>query len=289
MRWIEAKLVTIIEKGRRNARRTHKESDLERLSAALGTAFNLRLARALRSKVALFVEGDDMTVLRRFAKTLGLTSLVTGTGVTIIPLKGYSRWDQVSPFAWLSQNLLPEALTIFVALDHDYRPKQVSKQIEANFATEGVIAHVWDRKELENYLLTPRVISRISGSPQEKVIEFLDEITLAMEDDVFGKMLFERIKIEKSAERHESSVTASFKREFDSLWADRQFRLDSCPAKDVISGLNNRLSENGYKTVSRRSLAYKHGVGDIAQEMASFLRTVEAVTVEGSIALERAH
>ena len=285
----DPKMVTIIEKTRRHARRTHKESDLERLSAALGTAFNLRLARALRSKVALFVEGDDMTVLRRFAKTLGLTSLVAGTRVTIIPLKGYSRWDQVSPFAWLCQNLLPEALTIFVVLDHDYRPKQTSEQIETNFAAQGITAHVWDRKELENYLLTPRVISSISGSPLEKVIEFLDEITLAMEDDVFGKMLFERTKIEKSAERHESSVTADFKREFDSLWTDRQFRLDSCPAKDVISGLNTKLSENGYRTVSRRSLAYNHRVGDIAQEMASFLRTVEAVTVEGPIALERAH
>jgi len=273
----------LIEKAGRSARRAHEESDLELLSAALGTAFNLRLARVLRSKVALFVEGQDMTILRRFAKTLGLTSLATGTGVTVIPLKGYSRWSHVSPFAWLCQNLLPKALTTFVVLDHDYRPKQVSEEIESTFAAEGVIAHVWNRKELESYLLTPRVISRISGASEQKVIEFLDEITLAMENDVFGKMLSERIRIERSAKRHESVIMTDFKREFDSLWVDRQFRLACCPAKDVISELNNKLKEHSYKTVSRRSLASQHRVGDIAQEMASFLRSVEAATVKGPV------
>ncbi len=122
----DPKLVTIVEKSRKSARRAREDSELELLSAALGTAFNLRLARALRSKVALFVEGQDMTILRRFAKTLGLTLLSAGTGVTTIPLRGYSRWSQVSPFAWLCQNLFPKALTIFVVLDHDYRPKRFS-------------------------------------------------------------------------------------------------------------------------------------------------------------------
>src|ERR1700735_2012236 len=69
----DPKLVMIVEKSRKSARRARDDSELELLSAALGTAFNLRLARALRSRVALFVEGQDMTILRRFAKTLGLT------------------------------------------------------------------------------------------------------------------------------------------------------------------------------------------------------------------------
>ncbi len=272
----DPKIVVIVEKSRRSARRAHEDSDLELLSAALGTAFNLRLAKALKSKVALFVEGQDMTILRRFAKTLGLKLLSTGTGVTTIPLGGYSRWSHVSPFAWLCQNLFPKALTIFVVLDPDYRPKQVSEEIEAGFAAEGIMAHVWQRKELESYLLTPSVISRISGATAQAVADMLDEIVLAMESDVFGKMLTERIKVEKSASRHETVVMATFKTEFDALWSDRQFRLDSSPAKDVISELNIKLKEGGYKTVSRRSLASQHRVGDIDVEMAEFLRKVEA-------------
>ena len=67
---------------------------------------------------------------------------------------------------------------------------------------------------------------------------------------------------------------ASFKTEFDGLWGNLRFRLDSCPAKDVIAELNNRLKEARYRTVSRRSLASQHRVGEIPSEMTAFLNRV---------------
>jgi hypothetical protein len=57
-------LVTLVDKSARRGRRARSEGDLEMLSNTLGTAFNLRLARALKSKVALFVEGQDMVMLK---------------------------------------------------------------------------------------------------------------------------------------------------------------------------------------------------------------------------------
>lgn len=155
----DPKLVTLIEKSRRRSRRAEDTADLESLSRTLGTAFNLRLARALRSRVALFVEGQDMTVLRKLAKTLDMPALATERSITVMPLEGYSRHVQVEPFAWLCRNLLPEAIKVYVLLDHDYRPEEVSSRLEAEFASQGIGAHVWRRKELESYLLTPSVIA----------------------------------------------------------------------------------------------------------------------------------
>lgn len=279
----DPRLVMLVEKGIRRARRAREDSDLELLSTALGTAFNLRLARALRSRIVLFVEGQDMAILRRLAKTLGLTALATEHGVTVIPLEGYSRWGQVSPFAWLCRSLLPEAIKTFVVLDHDYRPEEVSKGVEDTFSAEGIVAHVWKRKELESYLVTPSVIARVSGSPSLEILEILDEITQSMEDDVFSQMLSERIRVEKSAKRHETTIMADFKKKFDSLWQGRQFRLDSCPPKRVISELNNKLKERGHKTLSMRSLATAHRPAEVPQEMVSVLRKVEDATVDQSI------
>ena len=94
----DGRLTTLIDRSRRRASRPRTDADCEMLSATLGTAFNLRLAKALRSRVAAFVEGHDMVFLRRLAKTLGLTSVESESGLTIIPLKGYSNWGQVGPF-----------------------------------------------------------------------------------------------------------------------------------------------------------------------------------------------
>jgi predicted ATPase len=271
----DPKLVSIIEKGEKRARRPEEGSDLEVLSKALGTAFNLRLARALRSRIALFVEGKDMTILKTLAKTLEMSALATERGVTPIALEGYTRWFEVRPFAWLCRSLLPEAIRIFVVLDHDFRPPSMSAEVEAAFAAENVKAHVWKRKELESYLLTPTVISRLTGLATEEVDQMIDEITLGMEGYVFGQMLSERMQQVRSSGKHLSTITAIFKEEFDEFWQDREERLYSCPAKDVIAEINKRLQGSGKKAISARALASSHRAYEIAPEMVAVLRSVE--------------
>lgn len=278
----DAKLVTLIERTRKHARRADDPSDLELLSKTLGTAFNLRLARALRSRVVLFVEGQDMTVLRRLAKTLEMTALSTERGVTVIPLEGYSRQVQVGPFAWLCRSLLPEAIKIFVVLDHDYRSEDVTDKLEKSFAAQDIVAHVWRRKELESYLLTPSVIARISRSPGDVVAHMLEDISLSMEGYVFGQMLSEQIELEKPSGKHVSTTTSEFKNEFDQRWQDALWRLYSCPAKDVLSELNQRLRDGGYRSVSVRALASEHRAYEIPPEMIALLRRVEETTIEQS-------
>jgi predicted ATPase len=50
------RLTAIVDRTRRRANRQRSDADYEMLSSTLGTAFNLRLAKALRSHVAVFVE-----------------------------------------------------------------------------------------------------------------------------------------------------------------------------------------------------------------------------------------
>jgi predicted ATP-dependent endonuclease of OLD family len=270
----EPRLVTLVEKGRKNARRARDEATLEQLSFTLGTAFNLRLARALRSRVVLFVEGQDMAIIRRFSKTLRLESIELERGITVIKLEGFSRFNHVAPFTWLCDELLPEAIKVHVLLDRDYRSDTAISHIEKDFGDVGISAHVWRRKELESYLLTPSVIARLSGLAESEAVDALSGATLAMENDVFSRLLGDRIQEEKSASRHSVDVTAEFKAEFDQKWKDLDFRLYHCPAKQVIARLNDLLQTQRKKSVSSRSLASAHRVGEIASEMAEALRQI---------------
>ena len=96
------------------------EAALERLSGAIGTQFNLRLAKALKAKIVLFVEGQDMKILRDIAKTAGATSVANEVGLAVVPLSGYSRWGDVEPFRWLNETFLKASVQEFVILDRDY-------------------------------------------------------------------------------------------------------------------------------------------------------------------------
>lgn len=271
----DPRLVTLVEKTRKYARRTTDTAQLELVSRALGTAFNLRLAKALRSNVALFVEGNDMVILRRLAETLEMNALATERNIAVIPLEGYSRSPQVAPFAWLCRELLPEAIKVFVILDHDYRPTQLNVQVEESFTKEGISAHVWKRKEIESYLLTPEVIARITGVSTENISLILDAIAASMENHVFGRMLAEEAQNQRSSGIDSSVTMTDFKNEFDSFWQDSQRRLHSCPAKEVLSELNKKLHSLGAKAVSVRMLASSHRAYEVPPELVAVLRKVE--------------
>lgn len=274
----DGRLVTLVDKSRRRARRSRADGELEILSASLGTAFNLRLAKALRSKAALFVEGDDMSVLRKIAGVIGCDRLAREDGVTVIPLRGYTHWTQVEPFAWLCRELLPEALKISVVLDRDYRSDTIIDVVEQKFSDSGMVAHVWRKKELESYLVGAPVIARVSGASLSDVTSMLSSVVEKMEGDVFGRMLDERMREEVSGSRHAVSVTTDFKREFDRNWTDEHFRLRVSPPKRIISEMNSLLKSAGKKTLSVASLARAHRTADVDTEVAQVLRAVEAST-----------
>lgn len=277
----DGRLTTLIDRTRRRAIRARSDADYEMLSTMLGTAFNLRLAKALRSRVAVFVEGHDMAILRRLARTLRLPALEREAGVTVIPLHGYSNWGQVEPFKWLCDELLPEALDTFVILDRDYRPDAVRQSVIDRFAVANIRGHVWERKELESYLLNADVIARLSGASVSATTKWMNKITRSMESDVFGRLLDERQRSDVTGKNHAVTVTADFKSEFDAAWTDTQYRLNICPPKQVIAALNTKLQAKHLKPVSFAGLARAHRQNEIPEELAKLLRTIESQATVG--------
>ncbi|RZT12898.1 putative ATP-dependent endonuclease of OLD family [Kribbella sp. VKM Ac-2569] len=272
----DPRLTTLVDKTRTTSRRPKNEADLEMLSATLGTAFNLRLARALRSRVAVFVEGQDMNVLRRFARILNLESLQSHPSVTVVPLGGYSKWGQVEPFKWLCSELLPDAIKVFVILDRDYRPDNQCVEVMDKFQQACISAHIWERKELESYVIQTSVLSRLSGAPESFIDSEIDNITLTMEDAVFGRMLSDRIAYEVGAKTHQVDVMTKFKNEFGVSWKSADFRRRYCPPKQIVADLNKTLQSSGYKPVSMVAVARSHRVSEIPAELADLLREIDA-------------
>jgi hypothetical protein len=115
------------------------------------------MARALRSRVALFVEGDDMKILRNIARAVGAERVRGERGLAVIPLGGFSNWHQVEPFAWLSRDLLGDAVKIFVVLDRDYRSDAVVHDLKSALDRISVHTHVWRRNERHRSCNGPRL------------------------------------------------------------------------------------------------------------------------------------
>ncbi len=254
-----------------------REDRLLELSRAIGSQFNLRLARALRAQAVLFVEGQDMRVLRNIARTLGASELDREAGLVTVPLGGYSNWEQVEPFSWLTTELLEGAVPVMVVLDRDYRSDSQVGETRNRLAALGVFVHIWRRKELESYLLEPGPLARISGLDVSEVNGVLSELAEEQRHDVFSKQLAERIRTEVSATRHAVNVTADFGREFDARWTRAETRHHLCNAKDLLTAFNKQMLGRGHRPVSVRQLSSRIRADEVADEMRAVIERAEAL------------
>lgn len=129
---------------------------------------------------------------------------------------------------------------------------------------------------MESYLLNDSVISRLAKAPEELVHAWLDEITLEMENDVFSRMLDERIRELVNAKKHAVEIMAEFKPVFETAWAESHYRRIVCPPKQIVSKLNDRLQASGYKAVSMSGLVRAHRKTEIPKEVVDVLSAIEA-------------
>lgn len=204
------------------------------------------------------------------------------SGIALVPIGGFSNWDKIEPFVWLVDRLLDRAVQGYVVLDRDYRPEPVTQAIERKLASIGLSVHVWKRKELENYLLVPEAVARISTAPAAWIEKTLEKCSAGLESTVFARELDEALRYELSQTRNRVTVTEAFKVSFDERWRDAQRRIHSCPAKLLLSRLNDELVAAGFRSVSAFGVAKAMTSAEVPEELKSVLHEIEQLATGAS-------
>lgn len=266
--------VVWISRERRRGARAPDSSLLFQLSETLGTQFNLRLARALRAHLVVFVEGKDMRIVRNLAATVGADAVVNESGIAVIQLEGFDRWEHVEPFQWMVSAFLENAVRVRVVLDRDYRDDDAAAEVVDRLLQVGVAGHVWSRHELENYLLQPDAIARVSRMSKDWVRTALSDVAATFDEDVLLGMERARADWGRKHEAPEESRSHAHAR-FKECWADEVARIAVIPGKEAISRLNQRLAAEGGRTLSSRSLSRTIRAAELPSEMCDFLLGID--------------
>ena len=268
--------VVWVDKTRRRAIRRPNPASLEDLSTQIGSSFNLRLATALRARTVVFVEGDDMSIIRELAKTIGADDLASERNCAVIAIKGFSNWVQVEPFKWFVSDFLDGSVDVYVLLDRDYRADAEVSKVHSALEAVGVHAHVWRRKELENYLLDPAALARESKSSLSHISSQLESITDDMTEDVLAQFAKERHFSGAAGNRDIARTISETNTELRPRVVDPEWRLHRYPAKAILNALNRGLQQAGRPTVSTKNLARQLRPIEIPDEMRNWLIEVNS-------------
>lgn len=264
---VEPEQIVTVDHSLASSKRLFDIGAVQEVLTRLGSTQNIQLSRLARTRKCLFVEGDDFRILKRMAVNLASVSWEEGRDFSIFPLEGFDRWPLLEGVDWAFKNILEERIQAFVILDRDYRTESAVENVRGRLQRVGVRCHIWEKKELENYLLAPDLIGSVAaqmvpasmGVTQSKIIssvdQWLDDIAEELRDETHAQMLAEFHKEQMRSGKSDVTVNREFNQSFSLGWQCFAWRLSRIGGKEALGKVNQRLQQQYKVAVSTTRLA----------------------------------
>ena len=286
--------ILLIDKGKRSGRRLKDIEGVQQALDSLGSVQNLTLTQLARTRKILFVEGgNDFKILRRFAMQIGLSELASGTDLTPFESGGFSSWERVHALSWGLENTLGADINIGAVYDHDYWCNEQITETQEALRNELAFAHIHRRKEIENYLLVPSVLSRTLENVivdrerrtetnierDETVEEILERISEETRAEVQGQYIGKYCEFFKSGGKDPATLSAEAISRFDEKWGTLDLRMEIVPGKKILRNLRSYVNQKWSVSLTDIRIIDEFRAAEIPVDLMDLLRTLEEYRV----------
>lgn len=241
--------IILIDKRKQVGERLKDVSGVQRALDAVGSIQNITLTSLARNRRVLFVEGDnDFRLLRRFARKLGMHELSAGLGITPLESGGFGSWQRITTLAAGIADTLGTSLTIGAVYDRDFFCHEEISHVTDTLSKHLTLAHVHERKEIENYLLVPAALDRaieravndrvtrtgVRSRTIPKALEIIKELSDPLKDEVQSQIIARRTNFLRGTGKDIADITRETLAWFSPRWDDMNLRLTMLPGKVVL-------------------------------------------------------
>ena len=277
---VEPEEITVIDAATADAQPLSDLRAVQQTVNELGSTQNIQLSRLAQSRSVLYVEGDDFKILSKIAMKLGKVEFSRRRDLTPLSMEGFTNWRNIEAVGWAFRNIFDEQITAFVLLDRDYSTDEEIRQLSETLTRHGVRCHVWERKEIENYLLVQDVIERAvaerlrgrresvdSALIHSSVSTALVEATDSIKHETFSQALSSELASPEHARKDTSTRIMDFTSTFDDAWQDLEWRTSKVSGKSLVSRLNQRFQKELKVSISIPQLIRLMEPDEVPREM----------------------
>jgi energy-coupling factor transporter ATP-binding protein EcfA2 len=277
---IEVEKVVLVDKSNNRSKRISGSADLVQLGQTLGSAFNLQFVRALRTNMTLFVEGKDLLLLRNIADTVGASHLANEDGIVVAQLGGVGNWETLKGLPLLTDSILEGAVNTFVLLDRDTLSDAERTARRQQLRQAGLRAHIWERRELESYLIEPSAIARLVSMSPSEINVIVEEELEALYNEIEDAVIAARIKGSRGSGLDPKTIIRAARTEVRDSWTTLDDKLKFCPAKPLMHRVNKRIQATNSESVSWPTLSRAILLNEIPDEMCRVLMNIEELLLD---------
>lgn len=284
--------ILLIDKSRQSAKRLHYVGEVQKALDLIGSIQNIILTQLARNRRVVFVEDlSDFTIIRRFARKIGLEELSAGFDLTPIKSEGFSSWSRIKSIAWGIEKTLGQPLKIAVVYDHDFWCDEEIASIYEELVKNVALVHFHQRKEIENYLLIPSVLERAlykavreranrnnqSLPDIEPIEKLLDEASSKFKTENFsqyatrGNAFFKRIRSDK----YEATILQETTIRFEEKWSNINSRMEIARGKDVLDQLRTIVQNKYHVNLTDFTIVDSFQKSEIPEDMIKLLEGLE--------------
>jgi len=265
---VEPRQIVTVDKKSRKMRYADSYKAVQDLINNLGSEHNLSLVRLGEARKCIFVEGKDIKLLSKFQEILNPESNVSLDQLPSVALGGWTRFDEALGAARLFYEETHGEIKAFCILDRDYHSEMEIGKVIQRAEENHLQLHIWEKKELENYILIPQSIFRLTEQPQEQYPEFREQLLRELEklkEQTLGGLL-DQICHDFRNQNTSTNLKLALN-ELDKKWGTLEGRLAICNGKDAISLINAWIRQQYHRSSSRSKLLSVLTPDDITEEM----------------------
>ena len=263
-----------IDKTKRIQQYSKGVSNIQSIVEKIGSVQNMSLLRLGLSKKCVFVEGLDMKLLNKFYKILYPEKIEIFSDLPIIELGSFTRYEQALGVSKLFYKETLGNFKCICILDKDYRLDSELNKIKKSAYEAHLYLHIWERKELESYLINPEVLYKFIKE-KTSISNFINELNKALDCFYYEIMDQYSNAIHESERSKNIQTTNTEARNYiDTRWKILEQKLKLINGKKLLSFIILYMNEKYDITLTKNKILEKFTSEDIDVEIIEVINLI---------------
>jgi hypothetical protein len=270
--------ILIINNKRKRSQYANSEPGVQILIDQLGGIHNVHLARLWNAKKVLLLEGKDLGILKTFHGKLFPNADTPLDAIPNLSIGGWGGWAQAMGSSMALKNAVGDRITTYCIFDKDYHTTEEQTERYDQAKERTISLHIWERKEIENYLLDHNVIARLikqrakMTAPTPAAVQaFLLEACEEEKDTTFDAIATHLGHQDKTLGPGGANKAA--RALLDQHW--QQDKLHLVGGKTLLSRLSTWTQEQYKTTIGPMAIAKAFTANEVPAEMREIITTIE--------------
>ncbi len=250
---VEPKSIVTVDKKSRYMKYANSYNAVQTIIDNIGSVHNLSLLRISNSRKCIFVEGKDLKILSKFYDILYPGDYNPISSLPSVSLGGFSNLKEAFGSSKLFYEETEGIINTFCILDKDYYAQEFLEDKLRQAKENNLCLYIWSKKEIENYILIPAALFRITQRSQRDYDIFLKNFSILIEDfkDQVQDQISAKIIDYNKAQGLDTSSSLQIARGIiKEKWTTIESKLSLVSGKEMISKINGWMKEQYNKSCS---------------------------------------